>query len=127
MRCWGCILLFLFVENLFCQAIFNSYFTESYPSIFTSQTDNINRQITFGSNRITIATKIEGGKEIQVLTVQEVHSREGTLTFVCTSSNGRKVTIDLPEQEQVNKINYYTREPGTREEYQLTFYVEQIY
>ncbi|MDT0647771.1 hypothetical protein RM545_13810 [Zunongwangia sp. F260] len=127
MRCWVFILLFLFAENLFSQTVFNSYFTESYPSIFTSQTDNINRRITFGSNLITIATKIEGGKEIEVLTVQEVRSREGTLTFICTSSNGRKVTIDLPEQEQVNKINYYTREPGMKEEYQLTFYVKQIY
>jgi hypothetical protein len=111
--------------TLYPQAVYTSYFTESFPTIFRSHIEEVNRQITFDPNSVTIATEMNQGKEIEVLTVQKVSYTDGLLQILCTTRNNRQVTIVLPEQEKVEIIDYYARDPKTKEEYQLRFHVER--
>ena len=67
------------------QIVYTSPFTESYPTIFTSKVEEINRRITFEPSTVSIATEKERGKEIGVLTVQEVVHNEGPVSIFCTS------------------------------------------
>ncbi|MCC8361005.1 hypothetical protein [Salinimicrobium sediminilitoris] len=120
------MLLLFWMGPLYSQAVYSSYYTESFPTIFRSQINKVNRQITFDPNAVTIATEVKGGKEIQVLTVQEVNYNEGVVQIFCTNRNDQKVTIVLPEQEKVEIIDYYALHPKTGEEYQLRFHVERI-
>lgn len=119
-------LVFLLLPFLSCwQIVYTSPFTHTYPNIFTSSIEDVNRNITFEPNTITIATETAQGKEIEILTVREVLHYEGKVSMFCTTRNNRHVTIALPEQERVEIIDYFSQDPKTKEDYQLRFYVER--
>lgn len=90
MRLFAFILLILTAGTLYSQATYVSPFTHTYPTIFTSEIIKINRIISFEPNEITIVTEVENGKEIEILTVQEIDYTEGNLLIFCTTRNNRK-------------------------------------
>ena len=108
------------------QIVYSSPFTHTYPTIFSSKIEKVNRRISFEPNTVTITTDTEQGKEIEILTVQEVVHYEGKVSIFCTTRNNQHVTISLPVQERVEIIDYYSEDPKTKEEYQLRFYVERV-
>lgn len=108
------------------QVTYTSYYTESYPSIFTSKVELINRSITMGPNTVIIATEVSTGKEIELLTVQEILNMNGKLILSCTTKNRAQVTISLVDQEPVKVIDYYGVNSKTGEEYQLRFHIQTI-
>ena len=120
------LLVLLFPLLASGQIVFHSPYTQTWPTIFTSEIEEVNRRISFEPNTITIATETENGKDIEVLTVQNVVQYEGKVSIFCTTRNNQNVTIALPEQERVEIIDYYSQDPKTKEEYQLRFYVERV-
>lgn len=120
--------IFLFVSlTASGQQVFYSPFTHTYPTIFTSKIEDVNRRITLEPNTITIATETEEGKEIEILAIQATEIINGNFVFLCQNRSKQKITIAIPEgQEQIEIIDYFFRSPKTNEEIQLRFYVEQI-
>lgn len=119
------IIFTLSFGNIFSQVSYVSYFTESYPTIFRSHIEEVNRTISLDTVNVIISTATTDGKEIEVLKVQKVIYYEGKVSIFCTTRDNRKVTIVIPEQETVEIIDYYSHYPGSLEEYQLRFHVER--
>ena len=109
------------------QSIFYSFFTRTYPTIFTSKIENIERRITFEPNTITIATQTELGKEIETLIIQATDYTDDKIVILCRNRSNQKITIVIPDhQETIRLIDYFYHSSKTNEETQLRFYVEQI-
>lgn len=122
-----CLILFFAPYYLLGQEVFYSPFTQTFPTIFKSEIEDINRKIYFEPNTITIATDTKEGKEIEVLVIQATNTVNGNLVFLCQNKSKQKITIAIPEeQKQVEVIDYYYRSSKTNEEIQLRFHVEQI-
>lgn len=127
MRKLGFLFFLLFTRTLFAQVTYTSYYTQSFPTIFTTEIMDVNRTIIFESETITITTEVEGGKEIEVLDIEKHDLTNGAFTFFCKNRNNRNITIAIPDnQEEIELIDYYYRSPKTNEKIQLRFYVEQI-
>lgn len=120
------LLLILSAGALRSQVTYTSVYTESYPTIFSSQVVLINRSITFSPNAISIATEVDNGKEIEVLMIREINNRNGSLIVSCLTKKNIPVTISFPDQEPVTYIDYFSFHPKTREEFQLRFYIQGI-
>ena len=126
MRKLAVFIFFIFTGTVYSQVTYTSYFTQSYPTVFTSEIKDINRTIIFEPEKITITTEVEGGKEIEVLDIEKHDIINGTFTFFCKNRNNKNITIAIPEnQEQIELIDYYYRSPKTNEKIQLRFYVEK--
>ena len=125
MRIFTILITFFFTGTIFSQVSYISYFTQSYPTIFTAEIQKVERRITFEPKTITIATEVDGGKEIEVLKIVGHDMESEAFTFFCESRNGKKITISIPRQEKVEIIDYYYRSPDTSDEIQLRFHVEK--
>ena len=112
---------------LFGQEVYYSPFTETYPNIYRSEFEKINRRIVFEPNDVTIVTETQRGKDIEVLNIQEIKFVDNRLLLQCQNRSKRKVRIILPEeQEQLFYIDYYYRSPTTNEEIQIRFHFEEM-
>lgn len=125
MRELALLFCIFFTGKVFSQITYTSYFTQSFPTTFTTEIQNIDRRITFESQTISITTEIKGGKEIEMLNVEGHDIQEGTLIFFCKNRSKQNVTIAIPRQEKVEVIDYYYRSPKKKEEVQLRFHVER--
>ncbi|SKB53992.1 hypothetical protein SAMN05660903_01266 [Salegentibacter salinarum] len=121
-------LVFIFIPCfLIGQEVYNSTFTETYPNIFRSQFEKINRRIVFEPNDVTIVTETKEGKDIEVLNIQETRYIDDRLILLCQNRSKRKITIALPaEHEELLYIDYYYRSLTTNEEVQIRFHVEEM-
>ncbi len=121
-------LIFIFIPfYLFGQDVYYSPFTETFPNIFRSEFEKINRRIVFEPNEVTIVTETKKGKDIEVLNIQEIRNVDDKLILLCQNRSKRKVTISLPEeQEQLFYIDYYYRSPTTNEEIQIRLHLEEM-
>ncbi|MBZ9731423.1 hypothetical protein LB467_17180 [Salegentibacter sp. JZCK2] len=122
-----CLIFIITPLFLLGQEVYYSPFTETYPTIFTSKFENIERRIVFEPDEVTIVTETQRGKDIEVLNIQEIKFVDNRLILQCQNRSKRKVTIILPEeQEQLFYIDYYYRSPKTNEEIQIRLHVEEM-
>ncbi len=122
-----CLILLLIPSYFIGQEIYYSPFTETYPNIYRSEFEKINRRIVFEPNDVTIVTETPQGKDIEVLKIQETRIVDNRLILICTNRRKSKVTLVLPEeQEELLYIDYYYRPPSTNEEIQIRFHVEEM-
>tara|TARA_Y100000588_G_C13817142_1_gene737753 strand:- start:143 stop:562 length:420 start_codon:yes stop_codon:yes gene_type:complete len=121
-------LIFIFIPfYLFGQEVYYSPFTETYPNIYRSEFEKINRRIVFEPNDVTIVTETQRGKDIEVLNIQETRYIDDRLILLCQNRSNRKITIALPEEnEELLYIDYYYRSPTTNEKIQIRFHVEEM-
>ncbi|MFD1079915.1 hypothetical protein, partial [Longispora fulva] len=64
------------------QAIFTSPITQEYPTIFTTDFKDINRNLFIEPETITLTTDTEDGKIIDVFDVIEIKDEGGLLKFL---------------------------------------------
>ena len=121
-------LIFIFTPFfLLGQEVYYSPFTETYPNIFRSEFEKINRRIVFEPNDVTIVTETQIGKDIEVLNIQEIRYVDDKLILLCQNRSKRKVSIAIPEeQEQIFYIDYYYRSLKTNEEIQIRLHLEEM-
>ncbi|TDN85240.1 hypothetical protein DET49_11737 [Salegentibacter sp. 24] len=121
-------LIFIFIPfYIFGQEVYFSPFTETYPNIYRSEFEKINRRIIFEPNEVTIVTETQRGKDIEVLNIKEIRFVDNRLILQCQNRSKSKVTIILPKkQEQLFYIDYYYRSPTTNEEIQLRLFLEEM-
>lgn len=121
-------LLFLLVPcTFFGQDVYYSPFTETFPNIYRSEFEKINRRIFFEPYDITIVTETQYGKDIEILNIQETRYIDDRFILLCKNKSKRKITIALPEEyEQLLYIDYYYRSPTTNEKIQVRFHVEEM-
>lgn len=109
------------------EEVYYSPLTETYPNIYRSEFENIERRIVLEPNDVTIVTETQRGKDIEVLNIQEIKFVDNRLLLQCQNRSKRKVTIILPEeQEQLFYIDYYYRSPTTNEEIQIRLHLEEM-
>lgn len=101
------LILFFTPFSLLGQEVFNSFLTETYPDIFYSDFEWIDRRIVFEPEEVTIVTETEQGQEIETLTIQEIHTKEENLLLLCQNRSKKKITISIPKQKELLFIDYY--------------------
>ncbi|MBZ9629808.1 hypothetical protein LB465_03370 [Salegentibacter sp. LM13S] len=122
-----CLILIFTPFLLRGQEVYYSPFTETYPNIYRSEFEKINRRIVFEPNEVTIVTETQRGKDIEVLNIKEIQFVDNRLILQCQNRSKRKVTIILPEeQEQLFYIDYYYRSSTTNEEIQIRLHLEEM-
>lgn len=121
-------LIFIFIPfYLFGQDVYYSPFTETYPNIYRSEFENIERRIVFEPNDVTIVTETNQGKDIEVLNIQETQVLDGRLILICENRSKRQITIVFPKKhEEFLYIDYYYRSRTTNEEIQIRFHLEEM-
>lgn len=122
-----CLILIFTPFFIFGQEVYYSPFTETFPNIYRSEFEKINRRIVFESNDITIVTETQYGKDIEILNIQETRYIDDRLILLCQNRSKRKITIALPEEnEELLYIDYYYRSSATDEKIQIRFHVEKM-
>lgn len=121
-------LIFIFTPFfLLGQEVYYSPFTETYPNIYRSEFEKINRRIVFEPNDVTIVTETQHGKDIEILNIRETRYMDDRLIILCQNRSKRKITIALPEEhEELLYIDYYYRSPTTNKKIQLRFHIEEM-
>ncbi|WP_037314155.1 hypothetical protein [Salegentibacter sp. Hel_I_6] len=122
-----CLIILLIPSFFIGQEVYYSPFTETYPNIYRSEFEQINRRIVFEPNAVTIVTETPKGKDIEILNIQETQVLDDRLTLICENRSKRKITIVFPkEREDFLYIDYYYRSPTTNEEIQIRLHVEEM-
>lgn len=121
-----CILVLLIpLSATFGQVKLHSSYTQSWPSLFTTDFDEIDREIWIENDKITIITQFAKAKEIEILTVESFENKENRMIFNCTSRNGaNKLTLIIPNPTQATALDIYQVSPKTGEEEQIRFHLE---
>ena len=122
-------LIFLFIPfySLGQEEVYYSPLTETYPNIYRSKFENIERRIVLEPNDVTIVTETQRGKDIEILNIQETRVVDNRLRLICTNRSKRKITIVFPkEQEEFLYLDYYYRSTTTNEEVQIRIHLEEM-
>ena len=102
---------------------FTSPITQTWPTIFTTDFEEVHRTISFDIDEVMIITETEIGKEFRKLQILSVENIEGDLIFYCTDmSNTKRITIALPEHQEY--IDIYEPSIRTDEEIQLRIHID---
>lgn len=119
------VVVFLILNSfmLGAQEVYKSSITQTWPSIFKSDYQEINRTISFEENAIIIGTEVSRGKEFEILYIREVVVDDGNLVYKCMTANNNSVTIAIPAKGMVHKIDLYRKSPKSGEEIQMRFHV----
>lgn len=105
-------------------AQFTSLVTQTWPTLFTTDFEEVDRSIFFNIEEVTITTTTATGKDFEVFQILSVESIKGDLKFNCTNRNNtQKITIILPEEQ--NFIDIYELSLTTGEEIQTRIHVDQ--
>ena len=122
-------LLVFFCTLTFCrgqQVNFSSSYTQTWPTLFTTEVEDVDRSIWIDAYEIIIITEVQDGKDIEKLQIEQYEEGETTNTFYCTAGNsGESVTVVIPAEGQIRTIDLYRISPKTREEIQIRLHVNQ--
>jgi hypothetical protein len=122
-----CLIILLIPSFFIGQEVYYSPFTETYPNIYRSEFEQINRRIVFEPNAVTIVTETPKGKDIEVLNIQESRIVDNRLILICENRSKGKITIVFPkQQDEFLYIDYYYRSLTTNEEMQIRFHIEEV-
>ena len=108
------------------QITYTSTYTQLWPSLFTTEYQEIKRSITVDAGSITIASQIPGGKDIQELLIEDVHLNDENTVYSCITKDRRKIVLIIPPREKIKFIDLYKTLPDTGEEIQLRFLLDRI-
>ena len=122
-------IIFLFIPFYLLgqEEVYYSPLTETYPNIYRSKFENIERRIVLEPNDVTIVTETQRGKDIEILNIQETRIVDKRLRLICTNRSKRKIKIVFPrEQEEFLYLDYYYRSTPTNEEIQIRIHLEEM-
>lgn len=121
-----CILMLLIPHCVtFGQVKLHSSYTQSWPTLFTTDVEEIDRQIWLENDKITIITQFAEAKEIEILIVESYENTKNRMIFTCTSSDGaRTVTAVIPNPTKATALDLYRISSETGEEEQIRFHLD---
>lgn len=109
----------------FGQVKLHSSYTQSWPTLFTTDFDEIDREIWIENDKITIIAQFSEAKEIEILTVETFENKENRMIFTCTRSDGaRIVTVVIPNPTKATVLDLYRISSKTGEEEQIRFHLD---
>lgn len=117
------LILFFFSSFGWSQEVFKSPYTESWPNIFQSRIDQVNRSISIGHSEIVIITEKEQFKEVETFKVEAVEEKNFTMVFYCLTRSGKTAKVIVPKKNEIEFIDVFKPSEKTGEEQQLRFYV----
>ena len=123
MRILFLIMFFVSSSSVWCQQVFTSPYTESWPNIFQSRIDEINRSISIGHSEIVIITKTAKAKEVETLQVEKVEEKNTTVIFYCLTRSGQPAKVIVPNKMEIELIDVFIPSEETGEQEHLRFYV----
>ena len=121
-------LIILFCTTAICrgQVSFTSTYTQTWPTLFTTEVDEVERSIWIDAYEIIIITGTPNGKDIEKLEIKRYEEGESADTFYCTSQSSKEpVTVVIPAEEKIRVIDLYRISPKTREEIQIRLHVNR--
>ena len=117
------ILLFLICSTGSAQTVYESPYTQSWPNIFQSEIEEIERSISIGHSEVVIISETSEAKEVETLRVQQMEEKAETIVFKCLSRNGKPATVIVPAATPVKFIDIYKFSEKTGEEEHFRMFV----
>ena len=116
--------LIFFITPIFCwsQQTFTSSYTQHWPTIFTSEIEQINRSIAFEENAISLVSENKSGKEIETFYIRKINERENAIFYTCLNSLNQQVTIVKPNTA-LRFIDIYRLSSKSGEEEQIRLHL----
>ncbi len=105
------------------QKVYNSPVTQTWPSIFKSNYQEINRTIAFEENAIILGTENFKGKEFETLYIRKIERTDEEIIYTCRTSGNKSATVIIPAVETVNRIDLFKASSKTGEEIQYRFHI----
>ena len=119
----------LFILSLFLLSlnghsqIYTSSYTQTWPDIFKTDIENINRSISFEENTITMATENTKGKEIEVFYIQKIEESSKATEYFCLTSKDEQIIIIKPVRKELHIIDIFRPSVKTGEQIQLRLHL----
>ena len=107
----------------FAQTVYTSPYTQSWPNIFQSEIEEINRSISIGHSEVIIISETSEAKEVETLRVLQMQEKVETIVFKCLGRNGKPVTVIVPAGSPVKFIDIYKFSEKTGEEEHFRMFV----
>ena len=117
------LIMFLMSSTAWSQKVFTSPYTKSWPNIFQSRIDEINRSISIGHSEIVIITRTPKAKEVETLQVEKIEEKNTTIVFYCLTRTGQSAKVIVPNKKEIKLIDVFKPSEKTGEEEHLRFYV----
>ena len=117
------ILLFLLPFVCSAQSVYTSHVTQTWPTIFNTDYQKIERTISIEENAVSIGTQTKRGKEFQLYYIQEIDVENKALTYYCLTGNNERVTIKIPSEGKRGFIDLFRKSRKTGEEVQERYHL----
>lgn len=122
------ILLLFISATGFGQSLFHSPYTQHWPTIFTTEYEEIDRSISIGNEEIIIVSETATGKEIQTYLIEDIKVNSDHITYQCSSRDGNyPARLVIPLQKEIRRIDLYQYSRKLREEIQTRFLIDYYY
>ena len=119
------LIFFLLLSNLsWGQVTYTSPLTQHWPTLFTTEFEEVERSIWFYPDEVVIVTGTKQGKEIQTLLVEDVEYSDQGMRLDCISKDSTAITVVVPYQKRVEIIDIYKPSPKTGEIVQVRLHVD---
>lgn len=119
------LFLFLFLTSSlgWSQEVFKSPYTQSWPDIFNSRIDEVDRSISVGHSEIVIITQKDNIKEVETFVVQKIIEKNNVVVFECLTKEREPARVIIPLKKEIDIIDVFKPSEKTGEEEHLRFYV----
>lgn len=122
------LLLLFATASGFAQSLFHSPYTQHWPTIFTTEYQEIDRSISIGNEEIIIVSESATGKEIQTYLIENIEINTNNIAYLCKSRDGNSVArLVLPLKKEITRIDLYQYSPQLGEEIQTRFLIDYYY
>ncbi|WP_424493616.1 hypothetical protein [Salinimicrobium sp. GXAS 041] len=105
------------------QHVYDSPVTQTWPSIFKSNYQEIKRTIAIEENAIILSTENSKGKEFEILYIRKIERSNEEIIYKCRTSGNKDATVIIPAVGTVNRIDLYKASAKTGEEIQYRFHI----
>lgn len=121
--------LLLFISGTgFGQSLFHSPYTQHWPTLFTTEYEEIDRSISIGNEEIVIVSEIPTGKEIETYLIEDIEVNSDNITYQCKSREGNyPARLVIPLQKEIRRLDLYQFSRELGEEVQTRFLIDYYY
>lgn len=121
-------LFLLFSASGFGQSLFHSPYTQHWPTMFTTEYEEVDRSISIGKEEITIVSELKKGKEVQTYLIRDIQVNRDHIAYECASRDGKSVArLLMPLQKEIRHLDLYRASARSGEEVQLRFLIDYYY
>lgn len=122
------LLLLLITASGYGQSLFHSPYTQHWPSIFTTEYEEIDRSISIGNEEIIIISESATGKEIKTYLIEDIEVNSDNITYQIKSRDGNfPARLVIPLQKEIRRMDLYQHSRKLGEEVQTRFLIDYYY